>query len=156
MFVLSDLIRHPFLIEEVLWLMWNEWNEEYAFFGITTFELFMKEHKTIGINLDDFIIALGDEEELVGFTSILESDLGFTFPKGRFLANLYVKEHCRGRGIGTAMIRKCIGIVNAIELNLYLWTYTEQLAQWYEQFGFRVIDSKRNCLSHDVIYVMQY
>jgi ribosomal protein S18 acetylase RimI-like enzyme len=158
MIVITNLKEYPAFKDEILWLMWNEWQLDYNTYDIDNFESFQKEHSRLGIVFNEVLVAVSSENELIGFATLLENDLCITIPDTIFLSNLYVKASWRGVGIGTTLVQKCIEHYRQSSMteSLYLWTYEDNLMKWYEKFGFKVRDIQYNVLSHNTVYIMSF
>ena len=77
----------------------------------------------------------------------MNEDLGIMKHDGMFIANVYVDDKWRRKGIGNSLILCCVTEIMLLKKQVYLWTYEERLRNWYELIGFVVVDTMDNYLS---------
>lgn len=119
----------------ILEMMWTEWEDDQKAFGWSTIDDL--ERVWCELYLDGTIVAVGGGD-IYGFCSLTVDDLGISRDDGVFLANLYVVPERRGMGVGRTLVKKAIEMVPR-DRALYLWTYTDELVDWYRRdFGFEV------------------
>lgn len=149
------LSNHPRFVRPIVDAVWNEWGDDY---------IELTQHKTRE-SLSRFYekTASGDGERIpiayvcfeddVYISSLLidTEDMGMRPDLSPWLANVHTSPEHRKRGHASALIR------HAIERhpNLYLWTFGEALASYYERFGFRAIEPPRQHGRYGNAIVMQ-
>lgn len=101
------------------------------------------ELKQSTMELPMTLIAFRDGQ-LVGTYSLDLDDMTTHRHLSPWLANVYVAEPFRGRGIGTLLMKD--GLVRAKELKIpTLYLLTADLADWYESFGWQTIEKVMYC-----------
>lgn len=145
---LKDMLDQKYYKDIVIKLIWSEWEHDHRAYGWKSinylYELWSylyHEHTLVAIETHT--------NALLGFCSITTNDLGIARTDGLFLANLYVLPSYRNQGIAKTLISHTISSVP----KLYLWTYTDELVNWYKNvFGFII----PNYLTNDCVTVMVY
>lgn len=83
------------------------------------------------------VVALGDDDALLGSCSLLQNDHDDIRDYAPWLASLYVLEAYRGRGVGRALARRIVAEAAALGVaTLYLYTVDAQ--RYYEALGWAV------------------
>ncbi|WP_290592826.1 GNAT family N-acetyltransferase [Arenimonas sp. SCN 70-307] len=73
----------------------------------------------------------------VGSVSLVDEDAPeFTTVGDAWLASLFVRPECRGRGIGRALVRECVALA-AREGVPRLWLFTPEHVDFYAALGWR-------------------
>jgi N-acetylglutamate synthase-like GNAT family acetyltransferase len=85
------------------------------------------------------ILALEDDDALLGSVSLLANDHQKIRAYSPWLASLYVRSDVRGRGLGKSLVERCLIDARQLQIpRLHLYTHTH--VSYYEGLGWRLID----------------
>lgn len=90
---------------------------------------------------DDFIPGtwvLLDAEQLIGSASILHQDMSTNTDLSPWLANVYIAEQYRGRGLGQQVVKALMDQARNAGLHR-LYLFTEDQVAFYHKLGWQVI-----------------
>lgn len=156
---IHSLKEYPNVVHELISLLYSEWHNDFELFGIASLdEMYLNINRDC-LNFEHTLIAIDEEsnDNLLGFVTIVDTDMGIKRENNKFIGHLYVKTQYRGVGLGKLLMTSCMSYAKST-LNLdriYLWTYTQPLRDWYENvFNFKNVDVVLDYLSYDTIYVM--
>lgn len=128
--------------------IWSEWSNDYIQYTfMNTKELFCEYYSSL---TNIYVIVCSDTNELIGCFIIDDWDMGVRVDLRPWLTNLYIKEDFRRRSIGSKVLEYVFKMYPII----YLWTYTEELRDYYLKRGFEVVD----CISwggYENVFVMK-
>jgi GNAT superfamily N-acetyltransferase len=80
------------------------------------------------------------QDDLVGFVTLIQIPERARVRGGVWLITLYVKPAYRRRGVGTALIDRCVEIARDMDYDaLYLWTESSDLTAYYTRRGWQLI-----------------
>ena len=154
-----NLQDYPSKIHEIISIMFDEWYDDFYKLGIKSIDDMYANLNKDSLDFSHTIIAIDDKEynNLLGFITIFDSDMGIKMSNHKFIGNLYVKPGYRNKGTGKHLMTSAILYAkNILQLDtIYLWTYTRKLKEWYENiFGFTTEVTFQNYLSYKEIYIM--
>jgi GNAT superfamily N-acetyltransferase len=132
------LADYPACAEEVGHLKYREWLHTSP---DRLYEVWIEEIRASALK-DGFPMTLLvlEANELVGFVTLVELEEKMGIEGSLWLITLYVKEAHRGRGVGSALIARCIAEAGRMgHAALYLWTESSYLTRYYERRGWRLI-----------------
>lgn len=119
--------------------IWSEWSNDYIKYTcMNTKKLFYEYYSSL-INIYVIYVIVDSEEtdELIGCFIIDDWDMGVRVDLKPWLTNLYIKEDFRRRSIGSEALEYVLKIYPVI----HLWTYTQELRDYYLKRGFKVVDN---------------
>ena len=83
-------------------------------------------------------VALGDEKKLLGTASVLQHEIKEIREGTHWMSEVYTCPDARGKGIGTALIEKCVDYCRAQNFkDIYLYTPDQQAL--YRKHGWRAV-----------------
>lgn len=92
------------------------------------------------------LVAVGDGE-IVGYAFFFPYFASFRGQRGFYLEDIYVTEHCRGRGVGEAMLREMarIGESRGYErIDFVVLDWNESAIGFYKKLGAEMDESERH------------
>ena len=131
---LADCPAH---ISELARLHFEEWS--YLYPGESLEDRTARLRSSCGRNaIPSVVVALGDAE-LLGSAMLVADDMDSRPHLTPWLAGVFVKPQCRGKGIGSALVRRIESEARSLGVStLYLYTpHTESL---YERLGWSVAE----------------
>ena len=135
---LEPLFNQRQRIDELALLLHNEWGNLPPWSSLTVIveRLFGANP---GVPFPWTIVALSDQDQLLGTASLKLWELSDHPDKEHWLGEVFVRREWRGRGVGTALIRESIDYVRAAGVtDLYLYTPDQQ--SLYRRFGWVAIE----------------
>jgi ribosomal protein S18 acetylase RimI-like enzyme len=119
-------------------------------------EQFTKDALINEVNADNNIFLLAYNENIpVGYVRLRENNIPPTLGTNRAIeiARIYAVQESIGKGVGTAMMRKCIDI--ALEKNcntiwLGVWEHNQRAIDFYKRWGFEKFGEHDFILGNDV------
>ena len=133
-FNIDVLFRHKHFIDDVVNAIWNEWSKDFISFT---------NYKTIE-ELKEFYDKCGDERSipvcyilfnqtnLIGTCIIDNEDMNVKPQLKPWLTSVFILEPYRNKGYASALLQYVIPMYKI----LHLWTFNENLANFYKKFGF--------------------
>lgn len=98
---------------------------------------FLSRLKTNSIPLA--LVALDDEDHVVGTVSLLEESIPSHRHWGPWLGGLYVDETLRGQGVGSALVKRAVEVAGEIGIGK-IYTAIHKSEDLYEALGWSVIE----------------
>ena len=148
---LESLADHPQLINELAHLFCREWGELAPWSSVAVIaERLSASCRAHGMPFT--FVALADDGHLLGAASVKIRELAGHPDKEFWIGEVFIRRELRGRGIGSALIRRCISrsLQEGIAA-LYLYTPDQQAL--YRKFGWQDIQS---CEAHgETVSVMR-
>jgi GNAT superfamily N-acetyltransferase len=133
-YVVAYLADHPAYVEEVGHLKYGQWLHTSP---DRPYEVWIDEirHSARKNAFPMTLIALRGAE-LLGFVTLIELEEKADIEHGLWLITLYVKANYRRKGIGAALIERCIEEAGQMgHPALYLWTESSELTGYYGRRG---------------------
>jgi N-acetylglutamate synthase-like GNAT family acetyltransferase len=78
-----------------------------------------------------------DGETVMGSAAIIESDMETRPELSPWMASVYVHDDFRGKGIGSALVKRIMEYARSIGVET-LYLYTEHQEAWYQKLGWEV------------------
>lgn len=151
MICIDYLCNVPKFIDTIVEHLWCEWHEDYiAFTEYTSYEKLKIFYSNLGTHMPTAYVMHSDDE-LLGMCLIDVEDMQMCPHLTPWLACLYVLPEHRKKGNGSQLLQ----YVLAKHTKLYLWTFTPELAIYYNKFGFIQKHVKQHGHYENAI-VMQY
>ena len=92
-------------------------------------------------------VAINNEDEIVGYATYFFAYFTWT-GKSLYMDDLYVKESCRGEGIGKLLINKVIEFAKTSRCHKLRWQVSDWNAPaigFYKSLGAEIDNQERNC-----------
>jgi predicted N-acetyltransferase YhbS len=126
------LADHPAHISELARLHFEEWS--YSYPGESLEGRTARLRSSFGRNAIPSVVVALEDEELLGSAMLVAHDMDSRPQLTPWLAGVFVKPHCRGKGIGSALVRRieaearslsgfppCISILRIQSLYTSVW-----------------------------------
>lgn len=148
------LHNHKHLIPILINCLWKEWKEEYIeYTPYKNKELLQKFYENTTQNIPTAYVVITNDGNFIGTCLIDTEDMG-VHPEGYpWLSSVYIKPEYRNLGYA----KKLLEFVIKKYTLLHLWTFTEKLSKFYEQFGFRTVEiiKTHGKLLKNIIYMIK-
>lgn len=147
------LCNQKHFAKEIVYYLWNEWSEDYvAFTPYKSLDALYDFY----INMTDqipcaYIIFDENENKLIGVCIIDHEDMKVHPHLTPWLSSVYILPPYRKNGYATELLQY---VLPKYEV-LYLWTFTDKLADYYKQFGFESLEIIEKHGNHTNIILMK-
>ena len=147
---LSD---HEELVPVLAKYNYNEWGKSYCSDVAVVAQRYSATKNTDKIPLT--IVALDEDNSLLGFASLIEDDLETRQDLSPWLAALYVLPEHRGKLIGKKLIERIIAEAKRLKIHhVYLFTGDDKKVSYYAKQGWKLAE-KFQYKSEDSV-IMKY
>lgn len=143
---ISILSHKPQFADELIQHLWNEWEQDYVEFTDLKTPQALKQAYLASCTA--FILHNGDV--LIGSCLIDKEDMQVHPEKSPWLASVFILREYRNKGYATYLLER---IIPSYPL-LHLWTFNQQLADFYLKLGFQQIEIIEKHGSHNNIIFM--
>jgi len=131
------LVDYPEYISELARLHFDEWS--YLYPGESLEGRIARLRSSCGRNAIPSVVVALEDGELLGSAMLVAHDMDSRPQLTPWLAGVFVKPQCRGKGTGSALVRRIEAEAHSLGVStLYLYTpHTESL---YERLGWSVTE----------------
>jgi GNAT superfamily N-acetyltransferase len=141
------LARHPEHAEQLARLHFAEWGGIFDGWSVDLALAGLISH-AVGPTLPTTIVALDEQQHLLGSASLLDTDADQLRDFTPWLASVFVLPEHRHNGIGRALVDRVADEARALNVaTLYL--FTTRMRQWYLDLGWQEI-ARRMVQQHEV------
>lgn len=130
---ISNLTERPDLISQLVDHLWSEWSVDYMMLTrYKTHESLTEYYREMKSEMPICYVVHHDNV-FIGSCTIDVEDMGVHPELSPWLASVYVVPEHRNQGVAHTLLTH---VVAKYPL-LYLWTFNDGLAHYYERFGFK-------------------
>lgn len=150
----TSLKEHSEYVGAVANALWHEFDDVYVLcYGMKDARDLRKYLEDLHVNSDwESVLVLDETQRVVGFANKVPDDIGISSYRP-WLANLYVADGFRSRGVAGMIMSKLLEITRG---TLYLWTESERMCDWFsKKYGFYHVSTLRDFAGYSNAYIME-
>jgi predicted N-acetyltransferase YhbS len=134
---IESIAAHPGAVDTLAAWHHDEWGELMAPWSLDDARRELREHVEAGSGYPATLLALGDDDQVLGSVSLIPTDAPELPEYTPWLASLYVAPSARGAGIGKALVHAIVEHAHRLGFER-LYLFTPGSPRIYLRCGWRV------------------